>query len=79
MNILQSILFFLSLGLLIVGAHQTFTVGFYESYWLFMLSLVLLFIYGALKKSNQDSEEESQKESSKGGKTKKKKSTRRKK
>ncbi len=79
MSILQSILFFLSLGLLIVGAHQTFTVGFYESYWLFMLSLVLLFIYGALKKNNKDSATENKNKPSKAGKAKKKKSSRNKK
>lgn len=54
MSILQSIIFFLSLGLLIVGVHQVFTVGFYESYWLFMLSLVMLFVYNFMKKKSKD-------------------------
>ena len=78
MNIFQSVLFFLSLGLLIIGTHQTITVGFYESYWLFMLSLVLLFIYGMMKKGNNTKNKKANSPQQKT-KPKRKKSTRHKK
>lgn len=70
MTAVQSILLSLSLGLLIVGAHQTFTVGFFESYWLFMLSLILLFFYSWLKKGNKEDDKEEKKPTKKRSKKK---------
>ncbi len=70
MSIFQSIIFFISLSLLIIGAHQTFTVGLYESYWLFMLSLALLFLYSILKKNKEKEEEEKKTKKNQGGKKK---------
>ena len=65
MNILQSVIFFISLALLIIGVHQTFTVGFYESYWLFMLSLVLFFVFRMMKKEDSKANNDDQKIESK--------------
>ncbi len=72
MQILQSVFFYLTIGLLIVGAHQTFTVGFYESYWLFMMSLVSFFIFNFIKKK-LDAPETSDKVKKKGKQRKKRK------
>lgn len=35
----------LATGFLIIGIHQTITLGFEVSYWIFMISLSLLFLF----------------------------------
>jgi len=65
MSTLQSIVLFMSLGLLIIGVHQTFTVGFYGSYWIFMLSVVLFLVYRMMKKENRSKSEEKEVETNK--------------
>lgn len=35
----------LSAGFFIIGLHQTMTLGFPYSYWIFMLSISLLLLY----------------------------------
>ncbi len=73
MQILQSVFFYLTIGLLIIGAHQTFTVGFYESYWLFMMSLVSFFIFNFIKKKLDAPTQASDKAKKKGKQQKKRK------
>lgn len=43
MKLLDSILISLAVALFIIGVHQTFYYGIAASYWLFMLSLSLVF------------------------------------
>ncbi|HBH25310.1 MAG TPA: hypothetical protein DDY13_18065 [Cytophagales bacterium] len=66
----------MALGLSIVGVHQSLLYGFQNSYWIFMFSLSLVFLYGFLKNKLQNQENSARKSA---GKQKKNKSTRRKK
>jgi hypothetical protein len=52
MKLPDIILLSLAVGFLIIGIHQTMTVGFGKAYWAIMLSLVLLFLFN-LRKSKQ--------------------------
>ena len=54
-NLLQIIVFTFSAAFLIIGIHQTMTLGFSYSYWIFMLSISLLLLYKIIKdkKSNE--------------------------
>lgn len=56
MKLLQVIVFCMAIGLLIVGVHQSFFFGIKKSYWIFMFSLSLVFLYGLLKNKNTASE-----------------------
>jgi len=47
--VFEVILFSLSIVLLIVGVHQTMTLGFAKAYWLFMLMFTFLLLYTYLK------------------------------
>lgn len=42
-NIKDTIIFSLAIAILIIALHQSITVGFNHSYWIFMLALGLLF------------------------------------
>jgi len=42
-------------GLLVIGIHQTMINGLEYSYWIFMLSLSLLFLYRLKKPKNPSS------------------------
>ncbi|MEM6643201.1 MAG: hypothetical protein AAF616_09500 [Bacteroidota bacterium] len=59
MKLLDILLFVSASSLSIIGFHQAYKVGIAESYWIFMLSLMLLLLYGYRKskrtKSNQSS------------------------
>jgi len=41
----EVVIFALSIVLLIVGVHQTITVGFAKAYWIFMLMFCFLLLY----------------------------------
>lgn len=45
MKLSETILFSLAVAFLIIGVHQTFTVGILQSYWIFMLSIALLLLF----------------------------------
>ena len=49
MKLTDIIIFVLAFCLLIIGIHQAIVVGLTESYWIFMFSLMLLFLYGYRK------------------------------
>ena len=51
-NLVDIIVLALSAGFLIIGIHQTITVGFGESYWLFMLSIAFL-LYQQIRKARK--------------------------
>jgi uncharacterized membrane protein len=76
MKLWATITLFMALGLSIVGVHQSLLYGFQNSYWIFMFSLSLVFLYGFLKNKLQNQENSTKKSA---GKQKKNKSTRRKK
>jgi hypothetical protein len=45
MRILGTVVFSLGVVFLLIGIHQSMMVGFKESYWLFMLSFIMLMVY----------------------------------
>lgn len=45
MKIIDTVLLSLSLGLLIIGVHQSRINGFTKSYWIFMIMFLLLFAF----------------------------------
>ncbi len=54
MKKLDSILFFLALGLFPIGIHQSIVLGISQAYWIFMLCLALLFLYGYRKNQGEN-------------------------
>ena len=55
-NLIDIIVLSLAAVFLIIGIHQTITVGFGQSYWLFMLSIALL-LYQQIRKARKKQEE----------------------
>ncbi|SMD34918.1 hypothetical protein SAMN04488029_2251 [Reichenbachiella faecimaris] len=51
-NLLQIIILTLSAAFFLIGLHQTMTLGFMHSYWIFMLSISLILLY-KLKKEKK--------------------------
>ncbi|MGJ3235796.1 hypothetical protein [Marivirga sp.] len=43
----------LAFALFVIGIHQSITVGFEYSYWIFMLSISLLLLHRYLKQKNR--------------------------
>lgn len=44
MKLIDSILLSLSIALFLIGLHQSITVGFAVSYWIFMIVIIFLLI-----------------------------------
>ncbi len=59
----RTITLFISAAFIIIGIHQTITIGFEVSYWIFMLALSLYFLSRLL--SGQENEKKEKKVSSK--------------
>lgn len=53
MKLFDILLFVFAVCFFVIGLHQSYTVGVAESYWLFMVSLAALFMYGYRKNSNK--------------------------
>lgn len=70
MKLTDLILFVLALSFFVIGIHQAIVVGIAESYWIFMFSLMPLFLYGYRKNKKQN---EDKLKSSKSGKPTKRK------
>ncbi len=51
-SLLQIIILTFSAVLFLIGLHQTMTLGFMYSYWIFMLSISLILLY-KLKKNKK--------------------------
>ena len=73
MKLFDIILFVLIFVTFIIGVDQAIVVGMAESYWIFMFSLVLLFLYGYRKGQRQAREKETLKNAKKNQKKKKRK------
>jgi apolipoprotein N-acyltransferase len=71
MKLLDVILFGLVVVSFIIGVDQAIIYGLAESYWIFMFSLVLLFLYGYRKGQRQAQEKKSLKKTSKKQKNRK--------
>jgi hypothetical protein len=69
------IFFFIAMGVFVIGIHQAIVHGISHSYWLFMLSLALLFINGYFKNKPGNDEQKSPPKSEQGNKKKKSKPT----
>ena len=54
MKLPDVIIFVIAICLLIAGIHQVIVVGLAASYWIFIFSLMLLFLYGYRKSWNLD-------------------------
>lgn len=57
MKLARNIVLALSAVFMIIGIHQTITLGFEVSYWIFMLSLSMFFLYklmGNVEKPGKD-------------------------
>ena len=50
MKLIDVIVLSLAVALLIIGIHQTMTLGIGKAYWAVMLSLMLYFVYILRKK-----------------------------
>lgn len=57
MKLFPTIIFSLSVVLLIVGIHQTMTNGFAESYWLFSFATGMFLWFAYLKRNEKPGEE----------------------
>jgi len=55
MKLIDSIIFSLVIVTFIIGIHQTIMLGFEYSYWIFMLSVILLLLFKLRKKPNKGS------------------------
>ncbi|GAB4233874.1 MAG: hypothetical protein Tsb0034_07310 [Ekhidna sp.] len=56
MKLLDIILLVLGFCFFVIGIHQAIVVGIAESYWIFMFSLMPLFLYGYRKNKFQEQE-----------------------
>ena len=57
MKLLGTIIFSLGVVFLLTGIHQAMTVGFKESYWLFMLCFMMLMLFQWVKSKSPDKAE----------------------
>jgi hypothetical protein len=55
-KLFDTILFVLLFVSFVIGVSQAVVVGIAESYWIFMLSLMLLFLYGYRKNKREENE-----------------------
>lgn len=55
MKLTDILLFVSAFCFFVIGIHQAIVVGMAESYWIFMFSLMPLFLYG-YRKNKQESE-----------------------
>ncbi|SNS92330.1 hypothetical protein SAMN05421640_1643 [Ekhidna lutea] len=65
MKLFDRILFALIICTFVIGIDQAIVIGLTESYWIFMFSLALLFLYGYRKGQRQAREKEGNKKTSK--------------
>ncbi|MBC6427433.1 MAG: hypothetical protein GDA51_13430 [Ekhidna sp.] len=54
MKLFDVTLFVVAFSFFVMGIHQAMVVGISESYWIFMFSLMPLFLYGYRKGMSQE-------------------------
>lgn len=54
MKLLDILLFVMAFTFFVIGIHQAIVVGMAESYWIFMFSLMPLFLYGYRKNKHDN-------------------------
>jgi amino acid permease len=62
MKLVKNIVLSLSAAFLIIGIHQTITLGFEVSYWIFMLTISMFLFYRLLNNSEKDPDKKKKKE-----------------
>lgn len=72
MKLIDILLFVLAFTFFVIGIHQAIVVGIAESYWIFMFSLMPLFLYG-YRKNKKENETKGDVRSSKSNKPTKRK------
>jgi Mg2+/citrate symporter len=65
----DSIFFFLAMGLFVIGIYESMVTGISDSYWIFMISLSLLFLYGYRKNQHLEKDKSIEKAKRKSNKT----------
>jgi hypothetical protein len=72
MRLSDFLIFALCIGFFILALYETYTLGFRQSYWLFMMSVGLLFLYQLrkLKMPKESAEPPSRKGRQSKGRTK---------
>jgi hypothetical protein len=50
MKLTDILILSLAVALLIIGIHQTMTLGFAKAYWILMLALILYFVFNLRKR-----------------------------
>jgi len=65
MKLAKNIILSLTVVFFIIGAHQTFTLGFDVSYWIFMLSISMYLTYRLMGNMNKEKSEKSAKKKGK--------------
>ena len=53
MKLIDTILIAIAIAFLYIGVHQTLTIGFAESYWIFMFAISCLILYYYRKRKQQ--------------------------
>lgn len=61
MKLVDTIIISLAVGLCLIGFHQTFKNGFFNNYWIFMLTIILLSIFQLRRKNREQKERENEK------------------
>jgi len=61
MKLFDILLFVAAFCFFVIGIHQAIVVGVAESYWIFMFSLMPLFLYGYRKNKKENTEANSPK------------------
>lgn len=61
MKIIETILFALTIGLFIIGLHQTWVHGILASYFIFTFSVFTLLGFGYVKRTREEKERKQQK------------------
>ncbi len=56
MKLIDAVSLMFSLGFMVIGVDQSIRFGFASSYWIFMLSLGLIFFYGYRKGQKKEVE-----------------------
>lgn len=71
MKLVDTIIISLAVGFCLIGFHQTFKSGFFNNYWIFMLTIILLSIFQLRRKNREQKERDNEAKTSKKQRSKK--------